>query len=116
MLRAAPVFDDEITQVSCGVVLAKYLFTDTQGEQLNGNAEYAITFLAGQLPPVQGFWSLTLYNEHHLFYSNPLRRYSLGTKNSNLQRDANGSLTLYASAMSPGKDKESHWLPGPKAS
>jgi hypothetical protein len=54
-----------------------------------------------------------LYNEYHFFHSNPLNRYSLGTKNKTLQFDADGSLTLYAGAKSPGKDKESNWLPAP---
>lgn len=67
----------------------------------------------GQLPPVNGFWSLTLYNEHHFFHPNPLKRYSLGTKNRNLQTSPDGSLTLYAGANSPGKEKETNWLPAP---
>ncbi|MCJ7558645.1 MAG: DUF1214 domain-containing protein, partial [Gammaproteobacteria bacterium] len=74
---------------------------------------YRITFAKGQLPPVKGFWSLTLYNEHHFFNDNPLKRYSLGTKNKTLQYNADGSLTLYAGATSPGADKESNWLPAP---
>ncbi|WP_348529788.1 DUF1214 domain-containing protein [Pseudomonas sp. BN417] len=69
---------------------------------------------AGQEPPVQGFWSLTLYNEKHLFSSNTRNRYSLGTRNKNLKRNANGSLTLYMAPASPGKDKESNGLPSPK--
>jgi hypothetical protein len=93
----------------------KYIYTDgdSQGEQLNGQHSYAITFAKGQLPPVQGFWSLTLYNALHFFNPNPLGRYSLGTKNKNLKYNADGSLTLYASANSPSKDKESNWLPAP---
>jgi hypothetical protein len=93
----------------------KYIYTDndSQGRQLNGQNAYAITFANGQVPPVKGFWSLTLYNDVHLFNPNPLGRYSLGTKNKNLKYNADGSLTLYAGAQSPGKDKESNWLPGP---
>src|SRR5262249_7288875 len=93
----------------------KYLFTDydTAGRQLDGQSSYAITFPKGQLPPVRGFWSLTLYNEHHFFHSNPLNRYSLGTKSKNLKPNADGSWTLYAGAQSPGKEKESNWLPAP---
>ena len=56
---------------------------------------------------------MTLYNEVHFFNPNPLNRYSLGTKNKNLKYNADGSLTLYAGAKSPGKDKESNWLPAP---
>ena len=69
----------------------------------------------GQTPPVKGFWSLTLYNQEHFFNPNPLNRYSLGTKNkTTLKPNPDGSLTLYAGAKSPGKDKESNWLPAPQ--
>jgi len=57
---------------------------------------------------------VTLYNEHHLFEPNALNRFSLGTKNKALKYNPDGSLTLYASATSPGADKESNWLPAPK--
>jgi hypothetical protein len=93
----------------------KYIYTDNdnQGAQLNGQNAYAITFAKGQTPPVKGFWSLTLYDDVHLFNPNPLARYSLGTKNKTLKYNPDGSLTLYASAKSPGADKESNWLPAP---
>jgi hypothetical protein len=52
--------------------------------------------------------------ERHFFNPNPLGRYSLGTKNKNLSYNTDGSLTLYACAKSPGKDKEPNWLPAPK--
>ena len=93
----------------------QYFYTDNDstGARLEGRNAYAITFAAGQEPPVNGFWSLTLYNDKHLFHPNPLNRYSLGTKNTNLKRNADGSLTLYAGASSPGTDKESNWLPAP---
>lgn len=93
----------------------KYIYTDddSQSNQLNGRNSYAITFAKGQLPPVKGFWSLTLYNGEHFFNPNPLGHYSLGTKNKSLKYNADGSLTLYASANSPGADKESNWLPAP---
>jgi hypothetical protein len=93
----------------------KYIYTDYDGtgKQLNGQNSYSISFPQGQLPPVKGFWSLTLYDEHHFFHPNALNRYSLGTKSKSLKSNADGSLTLYASANSPGKDKESNWLPAP---
>jgi hypothetical protein len=93
----------------------KYLYRDldSQGQQIHGKSLYSITFAKGQLPPVKGFWSLTLYNEHHFFNKNPLKRYSLGTKNKTLKYNPDGSLTLYAGATSPGADKESNWLPAP---
>jgi hypothetical protein len=93
----------------------KYIYTDddSQGQQLNGQNTYAVTFAKGEVPPVNGFWSLTLYDAVHFFHPNPLSRYSLGTKNKTLKYNADGSLTLYAGNKSPGKDAESNWLPAP---
>lgn len=94
----------------------QYFYTDgdSTGIQLEGKNLYTVTFQNGQLPPVKGFWSLTLYDKHHLFAVNNLNRYSLGTKNKNLKFNADGSLTLYAGTKSPGKGKESNWLPAPE--
>jgi hypothetical protein len=96
----------------------QYFYTDVDGDgkPLSGASGYSVTFAAGQEPPVQGFWSLTLYNDKHLFHPNPLNRYSLGTKNKNLKRNDDGSLTLYVGGKSPGTDKESNWLPAPNGS
>jgi hypothetical protein len=91
-----------------------YSDNDSQGVQLEGKNLYTVTFSKGQLPPVKGFWSMTIYNEYHIFEVNDLNRYSLGTKNKNLQFNPDGSLTLYASAKSPGEDKETNWLPAPE--
>ena len=93
----------------------QYFYTDydASGGELNGSGSYLITLPAGQEPPVNGFWSLTLYNDKHLFHPNDLKRFSLGTKNKTLKRNADGSLTLYAGAKSPGADKEANWLPAP---
>jgi hypothetical protein len=57
--------------------------------------------IMAKLPPVRGFWSLTLYNEHHFFRPDELDRYSFGTKIENLHRAGDGSLTLTASATRP---------------
>jgi len=93
----------------------QYFYTDmtTDKSQLDGKNNYTVTFANGEEPPVDGFWSLTLYNEHHLFSSNPIKRYSLGTKNKGLKKNKDGSLTIYVSSKSPGADKESNWLPSP---
>jgi hypothetical protein len=90
-----------------------YTENDSQGKQPNGKSTYAITFANGQVSPVKGFWSVTLYNEEHFFNPNALGRYSLDTKNKTLKYNTDGSLTLYAGAKSPGKDVESNWLPVP---
>ncbi|RAI03534.1 hypothetical protein DLJ53_03310 [Acuticoccus sediminis] len=93
----------------------QYFYTDNDaaGGVLDGSKAYAITFAAGEEPPVNGFWSMTLYNKEHFFHPNELNRYSLGTKNTTLTRNADGSLTLYAGATSPGGEKEANWLPAP---
>ncbi|MFY0727367.1 DUF1254 domain-containing protein [Pseudomonas sp. NFX15] len=94
----------------------KYFYQDLDenGVRLNGQYNYSVTFAKGKLPPVKGFWSLTLYNEQHFFAPNDLKRYSIGTKNKSLQTNPDGSLTLYVQSESPGKDKESNWLPSPQ--
>jgi hypothetical protein len=91
-----------------------YQDLDEHGDRLDGSRSYTITFLAGALPPVQGFRSLTLYNEHHFFHPNDLKRYSLGTKNKDLHYAPDGSLTLTASAAPPGDEElRPNWLPAP---
>ena len=102
------MFDNKPTET-------QYFYTDSDssGAPLDGAKSYAITFAAGQEPPVNGSWSMTLYNEHHFFHPNDLKRYSLGTKNKGLQRNSDGSLTLYAGHASPRGAKESNWLPAP---
>ncbi|QRM55094.1 DUF1254 domain-containing protein [Sinorhizobium sp. BG8] len=94
----------------------QYFYTDfdSSGTQLQGGKTYSITFAKGEEPPVNGFWSMTLYNEEHFFHPNALKRYSLGTKNTSLKRNADGSLTLYAGSKNPGGDKEGNWLPAPE--
>ncbi len=94
----------------------KYFYQDldSKGERLNGSQRYTLTFAKGKVPPVRGFWSLTLYNEHHFFHPNELKRYSLGTKNKELRHNADGSLTLYVQEARPEEDKLTNWLPAPK--
>lgn len=91
-----------------------YQYKDATGGRLNGGHNYTVTFAKGELPPVNGFWSLTMYNSEHFFELNPLNRYSLGTKNKSLKFAPDGSLTIYIQASSPGPDKEDNWLPSPK--
>lgn len=93
----------------------KYFYQDLDGDgnRLHGSKRYTITFPKGGLPPVQGFWSLTLYNRHHFFHPNELNRYSLGTKNTNLRFDDDGSLTFCVQAEAPGGELDRNWLPAP---
>jgi hypothetical protein len=82
-------------------------------QKYNGAKKYVMRFEQGQLPPVHGFWSLTMYDKDYFFVDNPLNRYTLSQRNE-LQPNADGSVDLYIQADSPGKDKESNWLPAPK--
>lgn len=93
----------------------RYIYTDfdSTNQRLNGTHGYTVTFAAGQTPPVDGFWSLTLYNKEHLFAPNPFNRYSLGTKSKSMKQNADRSLTIYVQNSSPGDDKETNWLPAP---
>jgi len=88
---------------------------DPTGMRLNGVKSYTITFAKGQTPPVKGFWSLTMYNEHHFFEPNSIKRYSVGTKNKDLKLAADGSLTIYMSSEAPtDAAQRANWLPAPK--
>ena len=69
-------------------------------------------FPKGQLPPVDGFWSLTMYNAEYFFCANPLNRYTLSARD-NLKTNADGSVDLYLQHESPGPAMESNWLPAP---
>ena len=78
----------------------------------NGANKYVMHFPKGQLPPVKGFWSLTMYDEAYFFVANPINRYSISAR-QNLKANADGSVDLYIQHESPGADKEANWLPAP---
>ena len=95
----------------------KYFYQDldASGARLNGRNKYLVSFAKGQLPPVRGFWSLTMYNAEHFFVENPIKRYSVGTKNRDLKLAPDGSLTLYVQADEPSDPvQRANWLPAPK--
>jgi hypothetical protein len=85
---------------------------DAEGNPYGGANKYVMHFPKGQLPPVNGFWSLTMYNGEYFFVANPLNRYSISPR-QNLKANADGSTDLYLQHESPGPDKESNWLPAP---
>lgn len=78
-----------------------------------GQKKYVMHFPKGEMPPVQGFWSLTMYDARYFFVENPLNRYSISPR-QDLKANADGSMDLYIQNESPGADKESNWLPAPK--
>src|SRR4029079_10433327 len=90
---------------------------DAAGEKLDATKNrYKLRFVPGQLPPVNAFWSVTMYDlPASLLVANPLNRYLLNSPMlPNLKRDADGGLTLYIQNESPGEDNEANWLPAPK--
>jgi len=86
---------------------------DADGSDYEGKNRYVMHFAKGQLPPVKGFWSLTMYDADFFFVANPLNRYSISARQK-LKENADGSTDLYIQNESPGADKESNWLPAPK--
>jgi hypothetical protein len=100
-------------------VEAVYPMTKTlaSGEPLDGSKNnYTLTFPAGQFPPVNAFWSVTMYDgKTQLLIENPVNRYLINSPMlPGMKTNADGSLTLYIQNKSPGADKESNWLPAPK--
>jgi hypothetical protein len=85
---------------------------DAEGHKYNGANKYVMRFPKGHLPPAEGFWSLTMYDDKYFFVNNPLNRYSISAR-QNLQANPDGSTDLYIQKDSPGKNKESNWLPAP---
>jgi hypothetical protein len=89
---------------------------DAKGETLDGSKHnYTLTFPAAQLPPVNAFWSVTMYDGKSQFLiKNPINRYLINSPMmSQMKKNPDGSLTLYIQKDSPGKAKESNWLPAP---
>jgi hypothetical protein len=91
-------------------------YVDAAKQKLDGTNRYTLRFAPGQLPPVNAFWSLTMYDEpQSLLVANPLNRYLINSPMlPQLKRDADDGLTLIIQNESPGKDKEANWLPAPK--
>jgi hypothetical protein len=86
---------------------------DGAGKRLSGANKYVIQFPKDQTPPVNGFWSLTMYDAQYFFVANPLNRYTVSPRN-NLKANADGSVDLLIQHESPSPDRESNWLPAPK--
>jgi ABC-type amino acid transport substrate-binding protein len=90
---------------------------DGKGELFDGSKHnYSITFAADQIPPAKNFWSWTMYKlPQRWLVDNPINRYAIGSATPGLKKAKDGSITIYFQARSPGKDKESNWLPAPEA-
>ena len=89
--------------------------TDADGEKYDGSKyKYVLHFDAGKLPPVNAFWSLTMYGLDDFMVANPINRFAIGDRNK-LKKNADGSVDIYIQKDNPGKDKENNWLPAPNA-
>jgi hypothetical protein len=87
---------------------------DTEGKDYDGAVhKYVMHFEKGQMPPVKGFWSLTMYDPDFFFVPNQINRYNLSQRNTFIT-NSDGSVDLYLQAESPGPEKEANWLPAPK--
>ena len=88
---------------------------DAAGDEYDGaSKKYVMHINKGDFPPVNGFWSLTMYDKDYFFVPNSLNRYTLSARNKFIS-NPDGSVDLYLQADSPGKAKEANWLPAPKA-
>ena len=85
---------------------------DGDGNAYDGAYKYVMHFPKGMTPPAKGFWSLTMYDGDYFFVANPLNRSTVSSR-SDFQYNEDGSLDLAIQNESPGKDKESNWLPAP---
>jgi hypothetical protein len=89
--------------------------TDAAGQVLDGNKRWVLRFEPGQLPPVDIFWSITMYRLPERFLvENKLNRYSLGDRSPSLKPGADGSLEIYLQSQEPSPDKIGNWLPTPQ--
>ncbi|WP_433562380.1 DUF1254 domain-containing protein [Nocardia sp. CA-151230] len=86
---------------------------DEKKIQLNADNTYVLHFAADQIPPVKGFWSLTMYNQRGYFVDNPLNRYAV--RGERLTKGSDGSVDIYVQRENPGPEKESNWLPAPES-
>ena len=117
---------DYIYQRSCGAALGilgntkeEAIYgsqqTEPDGTVLSGARDWKMRFAPGQWPPVNEFWSITMYSLPDRFLvPNPINRFSIGDRTPGLKADSDGGLTIYLQSESPGPDKESNWLPTPK--
>ncbi len=86
--------------------------TDIDGQPFNGADKYVIHMDRDQVPPVNAFWSLTMYNEKQFLVKNPINRFAIGDRDK-LKFNSDGSLDIYIQSEDPGADKSSNWLPAP---
>lgn len=87
---------------------------DADGKPVTADNAYVLRFAKGELPPANGFWSLTMYDAEGFQIANPLNRFAIGDRDA-LKFHPDGSLDLYVQHESPGPELESNWLPAPRS-
>lgn len=85
---------------------------DADGQPMDGSKNYILHFDQATLPPVEAFWSITMYDADGFQVANALNRFAIGDRDA-LTYNADGSVDLYIQSQSPGADRESNWLPAP---
>ena len=85
---------------------------DADGKPLDGTGKYVLHFSKDELPPVEAFWSVTMYDANGFQVANPINRFAIGDRDA-LKFNADGSLDIHIQHDSPGSDQESNWLPSP---
>jgi hypothetical protein len=107
----------QIARIGLGANLPKdalypVAVSDSEGRPFDGNRHYVVHFDKDLLPPVNAFWSLTMYDSRGFFTENAVGRYAIGDRDQ-LRYNADGSLDIYIQHSRPGAEKESNWLPAP---
>jgi hypothetical protein len=112
------LFRAAVTKFAFGANIAQealypVTFVDSEGKPLTGANNYTIHFEPGQAPPVNAFWSITMYDNLSLLVDNPINRYNIGQYTEGLKNNTDGSLDIFVQHDNPGPDRESNWLPAP---
>jgi hypothetical protein len=101
----------EVRQIAAAAYV--YGYPLVLGVPYSGENNYLLHFARNSTPPVNGFWSVTLYDSEGHFVPNPLNQFAITSHSGNLRYNIDGSLDIYIQNASPGADKESNWLPAP---
>ncbi|MFC7408818.1 DUF1254 domain-containing protein [Hydrogenophaga atypica] len=115
VLRRAHIAHQAIGALEPAEAIYPRCDTDSTGQPLHGGYRYRLSFPAGELPPVDAFWSITLYDAaDKMLVDNPIDRYAIGDRTPGLRRDADGGLTLWIQHAPPSAEHERcNWLPAP---
>ncbi|OGN91455.1 MAG: hypothetical protein A2Z75_04625 [Chloroflexi bacterium RBG_13_50_10] len=113
ILRAAIAYQGLGANLNADAVYPS-TFVDSDGEEFSSDKKYVLHFNKDVIPPVNGFWSLSMYNDKMAFADNPINRYSLGSlSDPPLIQNSDGSIDIYIQRDSPDSGSTPNWLPAP---